>query len=164
MFDLRLSERGGQTGAVGKSSAWPMWVIGLAVLIDNVDQYIVRGASNQIEHSFRVGDFEIAVLFSAFILVNGIVTMPAGYLADRWNRTRAMAVTIAAWSVISAVGGLVLDYAQRHAVILFRSPVLKTDTASPEAGRDHSSAKRPARDHCPGFGRRCRRLEAGRWA
>ena len=33
--------------------------------------------------------------------------MPAGYLADRWNRTRAMAVTIVAWSVISALGGLV---------------------------------------------------------
>src|SRR6202034_923120 len=38
---------------------------------------------------------------------NGIVTLPAGYLADRWNRTRAMAVTIVAWSVISALGGLV---------------------------------------------------------
>ena len=33
--------------------------------------------------------------------------MPAGYLADRWNRTRAMAVTIVLWSVISALGGLV---------------------------------------------------------
>lgn len=84
-----------------------MWVIGLTVLIDNVDQYIVRGASNQIEHSFHVGDFEIAVLFSAFILVNGLVTMPASYVGDRWDRTRVMAVTIAAWSVISAVGGLV---------------------------------------------------------
>jgi MFS family permease len=33
--------------------------------------------------------------------------MPAGYLADRWNRTRAMAVTIVLWSFISALGGLV---------------------------------------------------------
>ena len=33
--------------------------------------------------------------------------MPSGYLADRWNRTKAMAVTIVAWSIISAVGGLV---------------------------------------------------------
>ena len=43
-----------------------------------------------------MGDTAIGLLFSAFILVNGIITMPAGYLADRWNRTRAMAVTIAA--------------------------------------------------------------------
>jgi MFS family permease len=46
-------------------------------------------------------------MFSAFILVNGIVTLPAGYLADRWDRTKTMGVTIACWSVISALGGLV---------------------------------------------------------
>jgi MFS family permease len=33
--------------------------------------------------------------------------MPAGYLGDRWNRTRAMAVVIVVWSVVSAFGGLV---------------------------------------------------------
>ena len=84
-----------------------MWVLGLAVMIDNVDQYIVRGTSTQIEKAFGVGDFQIGVLFSAFIVVNGLATMPASYLGDRWNRTRIMAVTIAAWSVVSAMGGLV---------------------------------------------------------
>ncbi|MHB8437950.1 MAG: MFS transporter [Acidimicrobiales bacterium] len=91
----------------GRLSAWPMWVLGFAVMIDNVDQYIVRGAADQIEHAFGVGDFAIAVLFSAFIVVNGVVTMPASYLGDRWNRARAMGITIALWSVLSAMGGLV---------------------------------------------------------
>lgn len=84
-----------------------MWVMGFAVMIDSVDQYIVRGTSNQIERAFGVGDVAIAVLFSAFILVNGIITMPASYIGDRWHRTRVMAVTIMAWSVISALGGVV---------------------------------------------------------
>ncbi len=88
-------------------SNWPMWVVGFTLFIDGMDQYIVRGSSNQIQTAFNVGDWQIGLLFSAFILVNGIITMPAGYLADRWNRTRAMAVTIVAWSVISALGGLV---------------------------------------------------------
>jgi MFS family permease len=86
---------------------WPMWVLGFAVMIDNIDQYIVRGTSNQIERAFGVGDFQIGVLFSAFIVVNGIATMPASYLGDRWNRTNIMAVTIVAWSVVSALGGVV---------------------------------------------------------
>jgi len=86
---------------------WPMWVVGLTLFVDGMDQYIVRGSSNQIKAAFGVGDTAIGLLFSAFILVNGIVTMPAGYLADRWNRTRAMAVTIVLWSLISALGGLV---------------------------------------------------------
>src|SRR3974390_2096456 len=86
---------------------WPMWVVGFTLFIDGMDQYIVRGSSDQIKSAFGVGDTAIGLLFSAFILVNGIVTMPAGYLADRWNRTRAMAVTIVLWSFISALGGLV---------------------------------------------------------
>ncbi len=84
-----------------------MWVVGFTLMIDGVDQYIVRGDTKQLKIAFGVNDLHIAILFSAFILVNGIVTMPAGYLADRWNRTKAMAVTIVAWSLISAVGGLV---------------------------------------------------------
>jgi MFS family permease len=95
------------TGSNGGWPTWPMWVLGLAVMIDNVDQFIVRGTSNQIEKAFGVGDFSIALLFSAFILVNGVVTMPASYVADRWNRTRVMGVTIAGWSVLSALGGAV---------------------------------------------------------
>jgi MFS family permease len=86
---------------------WPMWVVGFTLFVDGMDQYIVRGSSDQIKAAFGVGDTAIGLLFSAFILVNGIVTMPAGYLADRWNRTRAMAVTIALWSLISALGGVV---------------------------------------------------------
>jgi MFS family permease len=84
-----------------------MWVVGFTLFIDGLDQYIVRGDSDQLKAAFGVGDTAIAVLFSAFILVNGIATLPSGYLADRLNRTKAMAVTIVAWSVISAVGGLV---------------------------------------------------------
>lgn len=87
--------------------AWPMWVLGLAVMVDNMDQYIVRGNANQIERAFRIGDFQIGLLFSAFIVVNGLATMPASYVGDRGNRTRIMAGTIAVWSLVSALGGVV---------------------------------------------------------
>jgi MFS family permease len=100
-------EAGPQAPKLIRVTDWPMWVIGLTLLIDNMDQYIVRGASNQIKSAFGVGDIAIAVLFAAFILVNGFVTLPAGYLGDRWNRTRAMAVVVIVWSVVSALGGVV---------------------------------------------------------
>lgn len=91
----------------GRLGTWPMWVLGLAVLLDSLDQYIVRGNANQIERAFHVGDFSIGLLFSAFIVVNGFTTMPAAYLGDRFNRTSIMAVTITVWSFLSALGGLV---------------------------------------------------------
>ncbi|HEV2361111.1 MAG TPA: MFS transporter, partial [Acidimicrobiales bacterium] len=95
--------------ATEKSSArvplWPMWVLGFVVLMDNVDQSVVRGMVAPLEHAFHVGDFAMGVLGSAFVLVNGLVTMPAGYLGDRLNRTRLVGRTMAAWSVLSALGG-----------------------------------------------------------
>jgi MFS family permease len=108
MIRFRKGRSVGVTAAkVARVSTWPMWVLGLAVMIDNIDQYIVRGTSNQIEKAFGVGDFQIGILFSAFIVVNGLATMPASYLGDRWSRTRIMAITITGWSVVSALGGVV---------------------------------------------------------
>jgi MFS family permease len=102
---------GGGSGGGGSRTLsitdWPMWVVGFTLFIDGLDQYIVRGDSDQIKHAFHVGDTAIGVLFSAFILINGIATLPSGYLADRWNRTKAMAATIVLWSLISALGGFV---------------------------------------------------------
>ena len=131
-------------------SNWPMWVVGLTLFVDGMDQYIVRGSSDQIKAAFGVGDTAIGLLFSAFILVNGIVTLPAGYLADRWNRTRAMAVTIVAWSVISALGGLVPTAAFGLLVVsgprsasVRRSPIPRAAASSPTT-TGPSAAGRPS--------------------
>lgn len=88
-------------------STWPMWVLGFVAMIDNIDQYIVRGAAPQLENAFHISTFEMGMVFSAFIIVNGLVTVPAGYMGDRWNRTKALAATITLWSLISALGGLI---------------------------------------------------------
>jgi MFS family permease len=45
------------------------------------------------------------VLLSCFVLVNGLITVPAGYLADRWNRVRTIGHTVVAWSGITALSG-----------------------------------------------------------
>jgi MFS family permease len=82
---------------------WPMWALGLVLLLDSVDQSIVRGLITPLKEEFGVGDFSIGLLTSAFILVNGLVTVPAGYLADRWHRTRTIGHTVLGWSGITAL-------------------------------------------------------------
>lgn len=101
-----------------RQSPWPMWVLALVILVDEIDKNIVRGLVNPLKAEFGVGDFAIGVLLSSFIIVNGVITVPAGYLADRWNRTRTMGVTIIAWSVITAIGGLAPSFAL---LVVFRS-------------------------------------------
>ena len=87
-----------------------MWVLGGTFLIDAVDQNVVRGLIPQLRQAFGVGDLAIGVLMSAFVLVNGVVTLPAGYLADRWVRTRAASAAMALWSVVSAAGSLAPNF------------------------------------------------------
>ncbi len=87
-----------------------MWVLGGTFLIDAVDQNVVRGLIPQLRQAFGVGDLAIGVLMSAFVLVNGMVTLPAGYLADRWVRTRAASAAMALWSVVSAAGSLAPNF------------------------------------------------------
>ena len=82
----------------------PMWVLGLVLLMDEVDKNIVRGLIPQLKADFHVGDLAIGVLLSLALLFNGLITVPAGYLADRWNRSQAIGKTVIGWSILSAGG------------------------------------------------------------
>ena len=78
-----------------------MWVLGMVIMVDQIDQNVVRGVTTQIQADFHVNDAQIGVLLSAFVLVNGLITVPAGYLADRWNRSRTIGHTVVGWSFIT---------------------------------------------------------------
>jgi MFS family permease len=72
--------------------------------MDETDKNIVRGLIPQLKADFHVGDLAIGVLLSLALLFNGLITVPAGYLADRWNRSRAIGKTVIGWSALSAAG------------------------------------------------------------
>jgi MFS family permease len=80
-----------------------MWALGLVIMIDQVDQNIVRGVVTPLQKDFHLSDLQVGLLLSAFIAVNGVISVPAGYLADRWNRTRTVGHTIVGWSGITAL-------------------------------------------------------------
>ncbi|MBA3585217.1 MAG: MFS transporter, partial [Gemmatimonadetes bacterium] len=44
------------------------------------------------------------------LLLNGIITVPAGYLADRWNRTQAIGKTVVGWSAVTALGATSVNF------------------------------------------------------
>jgi MFS family permease len=92
-------------------STKPMWVLGLVIMVDQVDQNIVRGVVDQLKHDFGINDAGIGLLLSAFVLVNGLVTVPAGYLADRWQRTRTIGNTVLGWSCITMLTAAATNFA-----------------------------------------------------
>src|SRR5262249_39308873 len=66
---------------------------------------------NQLKDDFHINDAGIGLLLSAFVLVNGLVTVPAGYLADRWQRTRTIGHTVMGWSAITMVTAAASNFA-----------------------------------------------------
>jgi MFS family permease len=87
-----------------------MWALGLVIMVDQVDQNIVRGLVTPLKADLGISDFQIGMLLSSFVLVNGLITVPAGYLADRWNRSRTIGHTVMAWSGITALSGLFRNF------------------------------------------------------
>jgi len=94
-----------------RTNRWPMWLLGFVIMVDQMDQNVVRGVLTQIKAEFHLTDTAAGVLVSSFILVNGLITVPAGYLADRWNRTRTIGHTVVAWSAISALTAAAWNFA-----------------------------------------------------
>ena len=97
-------------GPGARVSAWPMWVLGLVIMVDQIDQNIVRGLVTPLKEDLGLSDFQIGMLLSSFVLVNGLITVPAGYLADRWNRKRTIGHTVVAWSAVTAFSGLFRNF------------------------------------------------------
>ncbi len=93
------------------TSLWPMWVLAFVLMIDQVDQNILRGAASPIQHAFHLSDFQLGLLLSCYTIANGIVSVPAGYLADRWVRRRGIAITLVVWSAITALTAAAFDFA-----------------------------------------------------
>jgi MFS family permease len=87
-----------------------MWLLGLVIMVDQIDQNLVRGVINPLKDEFGLSDAKIGLLLSCFVLVNGLITVPAGYLADRWNRTRTIGHTIIVWSGITALTATAPNY------------------------------------------------------
>ncbi len=99
-----VTTAGGRPSRLPKIFTEPMWVLGLVLLMDEVDKNVVRGLITPIKAEFGVGDLGIGILLSLALLFNGLITVPAGYLADRWNRSRSIGHTVVGWSVLSAGG------------------------------------------------------------
>lgn len=111
----------------------PMWILGFVIMIDQVDQNIVRGAQNEIARDLALSDTQIGILLSCFVLVNGLISVPAGYLADRWNRTRTIGHTVIGWSAITAMTAAAPNYGGLIAVrsaLGFGQAITEPSTAS----------------------------------
>ncbi|HEX6310828.1 MAG TPA: MFS transporter [Acidimicrobiia bacterium] len=100
----------------GKYGRRPVWILALVAFIDSVDRGILPGVLTKVQDELGFSDFQGGVLGTAFIIAGFVAVLPAGYLADRYRRTRIIAVVLASWGAISALNAAVRNFGQFLAV------------------------------------------------
>jgi MFS family permease len=100
----------------GRYGTRPLAILSLVALVDAVDRGILPGALTKVQDHFGFNDKAAGFLGTAFVITGFLVVLPAGYLADRYARTRIIAVVLASWGIISALNGAVRSYWQFAAV------------------------------------------------
>ncbi len=100
----------------GKYGRGPVVLLALVAFIDSVDRGILPGVLTLVQDDLGFSDTQAGFLGSIAILMSFLVTIPAGYMADRFNRTRVIAVCLTAWGAISALNAGVRNYGQFLAV------------------------------------------------
>ena len=88
----------------------PLVVIFCVGLVDRIEYNLVAGVLPLIQRHFHVGDALAGSIPTAAAIAGVIVAVPAGYLADRYRRTRIITVVVVCWSVITVASGGALSF------------------------------------------------------
>ncbi|MCX7621795.1 MAG: MFS transporter [Acidimicrobiales bacterium] len=78
--------------------AWPLVLMALVGLVDQIDVGVLRGVLPFIQEEWGLSDTQVGILPAAFVLVNAIATIPAGWVADHFRRSRVIGFTLLSWS------------------------------------------------------------------
>ncbi|MDQ3146368.1 MAG: MFS transporter [Actinomycetota bacterium] len=89
---------------------WPMGVLALVNFVDQVDTAILRGVLPILEDEWSLSDLQLGLLGFAFVFVNALATVPAGWLADHTRRTRLIGWTLLSWSGLIVLSATAVNY------------------------------------------------------
>ncbi|MFJ3482019.1 spinster family MFS transporter [Pseudomonas sp. NPDC090202] len=93
------------------ANAWRvLFLLFLANLFNFFDRTIPAIIIEPIRMEWRLSDFQIGIIGTAFTLVYAVAGLPLGRLADTGSRRKLMGWGLAVWSGLTAVNGLVGNF------------------------------------------------------
>ncbi|MDQ2648320.1 MAG: MFS transporter [Actinomycetota bacterium] len=112
MEDGRVAVDGRRSKRLEGRPIRPLVVLSLVTLVDQIDTSILRGVLPLIEDDFDLADWQLGSLGFAFVFVNALTAIPAGWIADRVRRTRLIGFTLLSWSALSLLSALARNFPQ----------------------------------------------------
>jgi MFS family permease len=115
------SDRAGATrdaGAVthpASNASYVLFILFAINLLNFFDRQLPGALAEPIRREFHLSDTALGLLATVVTLMYGMVGLPLGRLADKWYRTRLLAIGTAVWSLLTAAAGLAQTYMQLFA-------------------------------------------------
>jgi MFS family permease len=124
---------------------WPVFVIAAVSLIDRIETSILTGVLPLLQEEWGFSDTAGGAIPTAVTIAGLLVALPAGYLADRANRTNLLAIVVASWSVITLASGMAISFAMFFAtrVVLGAADNLDIPSQSSLLGDYYPPEERP---------------------
>src|SRR5260370_4376096 len=92
--------------------SFALFVLFAINLLNFSDRQLPGALAEPIRKEFHLSDTGFGLLGTVARLMCAWVGLPLGRLADKWSRTRLIAIGTASWSLLTAVSGLAQNYAQ----------------------------------------------------
>jgi MFS family permease len=87
-------------------------------LLNFYDRQVLGALGEPIRKEFMLSDSALGLLGTVFTIIYAIVGLPLGAVADKWYRTRLIAIGTALWSLLTAATGMAQTYGQMFAARL----------------------------------------------
>src|SRR5260370_26081446 len=80
--------------------------------LNSLDRWVASAAAPLIQQEFHIGDAQVGLLGTAFLLVYAVAAIPFGYWGDRGVRRTVIGVGVTIWSLATLFSGLAANYVQ----------------------------------------------------
>lgn len=88
----------------------PLFVLFLVNVLNFYDRQVLGAIFEPLRHEFHLSDTELGALTTVFTVVYAIAGLPLGRLADRVRRGPLLALGVAVWSGLTALGAAAVNY------------------------------------------------------
>ena len=94
------------------TAGYALALVALTNAMSLLDRNILAILAPRIKHDLGIGDAEMGLLYgTVFALFYALFSLPIGRLADGWVRTRLLGITLAFWSVATALAAAAHGFA-----------------------------------------------------
>jgi len=93
-------------------ASFALFVLFAINLLNFFDRQLPGALGEPIRKEFHLSDTTLGLLGTVATLMYALVGLPLGRLADKWSRTRLIALGAAVWSLLTGVSGLAQSYVQ----------------------------------------------------